>query len=244
MARDIPFRRPLWLPQEIVIPPRLQTCDRVSRYCTDTYKAKRRAIGLKLNARIVHEKKTTSDLKKNDILVGDIVASTILVGGGAALGAAGGAALGGAAALGAEKGAEVGLVGGGPLGAGIGLVAGAVGGIFIFWVGKKMFKPKEEEHTIQIDRYTRKPAKTVGDPSPLNLRDQVTEREIEINAAINPIHALGEDAKQWYYLARLGRYCWIERGQVDDPAQHRLAAECAYDIATACHMNLGVFQWP
>ena len=86
---------------------------------------------------------------------------------------------------------------------------------------------------------------TIGDPSPLNLLQEVQRRRIEMNAInIDEIHALGEDAKQWYYLARLGRYCWIQRGQFNDPADHGRAAECAYDIATACHMNLGVFQWP
>jgi hypothetical protein len=195
-----------------------------------------------LNARIKLETRKRSQLQKNDILEGG---RAIAVGGVVGY-AVGGAAGGGAALAAAEKGAEVGLVAGGPAGVVVGAAVGAAAGFFVWWGYKKMTTPKEEEYKIQVDMYTGGPAGEVGDPSPLNLLQEVQRRGIEIDAIneIDPIHALGEDAKQWYYLARLGRYCWIQRGQGIDPGEHRLAAKCAYDIAIACHMNLGEFQWP
>lgn len=241
-GRDQQFRRPVWWPGDINLPDKYTTYTEFAAYAHKNYLSKQTLIGKKLDNRIKEETRKQSQLKPTDVLEGNILAARLIttsaaVGGGLAVAAGGGAAV-----FGAEKGAELGLFGG-PVGVAVGAVGGALVGFIGYGIYKYATRPEEKEYEVQIDEYTDAPASYVT-VSPTNLRQEVFNRNIEHGRRPTEQHALGEDARKWYYFGRLSRYCYINMGQDVDPGDHELEAKCGYDIARRCGANVGEFDFP
>lgn len=229
-----PFVQPNWWPGDITLDPeKCQNYSDAARYAHKRYKKKQEWIGKKLDKRVTT--KRVNQLKPGDILEGSRVAVTGGVVGAGVMYTGAGA---GAAAFGAEKGAELGLFGG-PIGVAAGAAAGALIGFASYGIYRHATRP-----SIQVDMYTDGPADYVTDPSPNNLFHEVEQREIEGPTTPADNHELGKDAREWYYYARLGKYCHQQSRDLDDPYNHKLAAERAYAIATRCRSITDPFQWP